>query len=397
VHKQKESILIVGAGASGMVAAISAKRRGADVYIVDRMPQPGRKLLACGAGRCNLLNERLDESFYNEEARPIVKSVLSRFDKTAMQDLFADLGLVMRVEDGRVFPVTNQSSSVLRVLSIEMKRLGLAARTDFEVAQVGARSGGFEVKASNGAAMRCAKLIIAAGGKSYSDLGSNGSGFTLARALGHSIIEPVPAAVPLVVKDSFCHNLQGQRIDAQVEVLIEGRKVCSRSGELLFTRYGLSGTAALDVSRHISVALHRKGGRAVDLVVDMVPFLRHGALKDELSRRFQKGISEADVLAGILPDKFVLAYKPLLKSAAVDDLVAGLKTRKFKVSGTRGWNEAEFTAGGISTDEVDHATLESKIQRGVYFCGEVLDVDGERGGYNLAWAWASGFVAGLAQ
>jgi len=397
VDKQKKSLLIVGAGASGIVAAISAQRRGAEVTLVDRMPQPGRKILACGAGRCNLLNERLDDSFYNEEARPLVRSVLSRFDKKAIRDFFSDLGLAMYAEGERIFPVTNQSASVLQVLSIEMKRLGIAVRQNFEAVQIETRPEGFAVKASNGAAIQCAKLIIAAGGKSYPDLGSNGSGFALARGLGHSIVEPVPAAVPLVVKDAFCHALQGQRIDAQVQVFIDGRKVCSQDGDLLFTRYGLSGTAILDVSRHVSIALHRKAGCAVELVVDMVPFMPHGVLKDELTRRFKKGMTGTDVLAGILPEKMALAYKPFLAPAAPDDLVPVLKARKFKVSGTRGWDEAEFTAGGIATDEIDHGTLESKIRKGVYFCGEVMDVDGKRGGYNLAWAWASGFTAGLAQ
>jgi predicted Rossmann fold flavoprotein len=396
VRKQKESVLIVGAGASGIAAAISAARRGAEVTIVDRMAQPGRKVLVCGAGRCNLLNDRLDESFYNEAARPLVRSVLGTFGKTAIQGFFSDLGLSMYSEAGRVFPVTDQASSVLRVLSVEMKRLGIAARPSFEAALIETRPEGFAVKSSGGAVIECAKLIVAAGGKSYPKLGSDGSGFELARSIGHSIVEPVPAAVPVVVKDALCHTLQGQRVRAQVQVFIDGRQACSREGDLLFTRYGLSGTAILDVSRDISVALHRDSGRKAELLVDMVPFMQTGALKDELARRFKKDIPAGDILAGIVPDKFDLAFKPLLRRDMIDGLVAGLKARKFAVSGTRGWDEAEFTAGGIATDEIDHGTLESKIQRGVYFCGEVLDVDGERGGYNLAWAWASGFTAGLA-
>ena len=397
MHKQKESILIVGAGASGIVAAISAKRCGADVLIVERMAQPGRKILACGAGRCNLLNNHLDESFYNEAARPLVRSVLSRFGRTAINDFFSDLGLVMYAEGDRIFPVTNQSSSVLQVLSVEMKRLGIVIRPDFDVMHIEGAANGFAVRASNGAAVQCTKIIVASGGKSYPDLGSNGSGFVLARSLGHSVVEPVPAAVPLIVKDAFCHALQGQRIVAQVQVLINGRKVCSQEGDLLFTRYGVSGTAIFDVSRHISIALHRRSGCTAELVVDMVPFMQSGVLKNELARRFKKGIPETDMLSGILPDKFNRAYKPLSRRDAIDGLVAGLKARKFSVSGTRSWNEAEFTAGGVATDEIDHATLESKMKRGVYFCGEVLDVDGKRGGYNLAWAWASGFTAGFAQ
>ena len=397
MHKQKRSVLIIGAGASGIVAAISAARCGADVSMVERMPQMGRKILVCGAGRCNLLNERLDGSFYNETAQPLVRSVFGKFGKAAIQDFFSGLGLVMYAEGIRIFPVTNQALSVLTVLSLELKRLGIIPQYDFEAAQIQKDADGFVVRGKRGEELRCSKLILAAGGKSYPNLGSNGSGFTLAGKLGHSIVEPVPAAVPLVVKDTFCHTLQGQRIRAQVRAFINGRFAQDQTGDLLFVRYGLSGTVVLDVSREISVAMHRSGSAKVDLVVDMVPFMDREALKSELIRRFKKFENAQDALAGILPDKFSRAYKHLLRLDSIDMAVSQLKEKKFTVSGTRGWNEAEFTAGGIPTDEIDHATLESKKCSQLYLCGEILDVDGNRGGYNLAWAWASGFVAGLTQ
>jgi predicted Rossmann fold flavoprotein len=394
VHK-KETVCIIGAGASGIVASISAKRRGADVILVDRMPQIGRKLLVCGAGRCNLLNERLDESFYNEAARALVVSVFRQFGGRQMRSFFSDLGLVVYAQDGRIFPVTNQASSVLEVLSIEMKRLGIVPRTDFEVTHIGVNADGFVVKSNKGVSIRCSQLIIATGGKSYPQLGSNGSGLALAIALGHSVVEPVPAVVPLVVRDSFCHNLQGVRVFCRAKVMIDGQEAASEEGDLLFTRYGVSGTAILDVSRQVSVAMHREKGSRVSLFVDLVPFMEGSALKDELIRRFKKGIPSEYILAGVLPDKFYRVYKSLLKLETIDGLVAGLKQKEFSVSGTRSWDEAEFTAGGISTDEVDPATLVSKLHPGLYLCGEVLDVDGKRGGYNLAWAWASGLLAGL--
>jgi hypothetical protein len=397
VHKKKRSVLIIGAGASGIVAAISAARSGADVSIVERMPQMGKKILICGAGRCNLLNERLDGSFYNEAARQLVKSVFARFDKAAIKDFFSELGLVSYSEEGRIFPVTNQASSVWQVLALELKRLKIVPQYDFDVEAIEKGQDEFIVKGQNSKNIRCSRLILAAGGKSYPSLGSNGSGFTLAGKLGHSIIEPVPAAVPLVVKDAFCQTLQGQRIRAQVRAFINGHLAQEETGDLLFARYGLSGTAVLDVSREISIAMHRSGSAKVDLVVDMVPFMDREALRSELIRRFKKGVNAEDALAGILPDKFSRVYKYLLRHDAIDTAVSQLKEKKFTVSGTRGWNEAEFTAGGVSTDEIDRATLESKKCPQLYLCGEIIDVDGKRGGYNLAWAWASGFVAGLTQ
>jgi len=361
------------------------------------MPQMGKKILVCGAGRCNLLNERLDGSFYNETAQPLVRSVFGKFGKTDIQDFFSELGLVTHSEEGRIFPVTDQASSVLKVLSLELKRLGIAPQYDFEAAQIHKGAGGFTVRGKRGEELQCSKLILASGGKSYPALGSNGSGFILAGRLGHSILEPVPAAVPLVVKDIFCQVLQGQRIRANVKAFINGRIAQEQTGDLLFTRYGLSGTAVLDVSREISIAMHRSGSAKVELAVDMVPFMDQEALKSELILRFKKFENAQDALAGILPDKFSRAYKHLLRLDSIDMAVSQLKEKKFTVSGTRGWNEAEFTAGGIPADEINHATLESKKCSQLYLCGEVLDVDGNRGGYNLAWAWASGFVAGLTQ
>jgi predicted Rossmann fold flavoprotein len=293
--------------------------------------------------------------------------------------------------------VTDQASSVLKVLSLELKRLGINPQYDFEAAQIYKGADGFTIRGKRGEELQCSKLILAAGGKSYPALGSNGSGFILAGQLGHSILEPVPAAVPLVVKDIFCQVLQGQRIRANVKAFINGRLAQEQTGDLLFTRYGLSGTAVLDVSRELSIAMHRSGNVKVGLVVDMVPFMDREALKSDLILRFKKFENAQDALAGILPDKFIRAYKHLLRHDAIDMAVSQLKEKKFTVSGTRGWSEAEFTAGGIPADEIDHATLESKKCSQLYLCGEVLDVDGNRGGYNLAWAWASGFVAGLTQ
>ena len=378
-----------------MAAAISSARQGAAVTLVERASQPGRKVLVCGGGRCNLLNERLDESFYNAEAQPLVRSVFSSFGKTQIKDFFSELGLATYAEGDRVFPVTNQASSVLRVLLVEIKRLGIMMKNDFEVVEFSRRSNGFDVKARNGGCVRCEKIIVAAGGRSYPVTGSDGSIIPVVRKLGHAIIEPVPVAVPLIVKDDLCHRLQGQRIMARVEAVINGRPVCRHEGDVLFTRYGLSGTAVLDVSRHVSIALHRCGAGSAALIIDMVPFLQPEALKDEIIRRFDKGIPAEDILCGILPEKFSPVFRPLLKRKEVDGLVSCLKARELIVSGTRGWSEAEFTAGGVAADEINKSTMESLIQRGVYFCGEVLDVDGIRGGYNLAWAWASGLLAGL--
>jgi predicted Rossmann fold flavoprotein len=377
-----------------MTAAISASRRGVDVLLCEKMPRLGKKLLVSGSGRCNLLNENLDESFYNPAAKNLVKSVFAQFGKAGIMNFFKTLGLETYSQDGRVFPVANQASSVTKVLEIELGRLNVPVELDFEVSAIHASDGVFAVRSKTGMEIRCAKIILAAGGKSYPALGSDGGSYKFAKQFGHAIVEPVPSAVPVVVKDRLCHTLQGQKIFAKARSVVDGKVLSESPGELLFTKYGLSGTAILDISEEISIALNRNGRKDAAVSVDMVPFLGEAELNGELKKRLGRGVLPADLLVGILPNKFSTALKDIL-SGTVEDMTKYLKRRHFKVIGTRGWNEAEFTAGGIDVNEVKAGTLESRLKKRLYFAGEILDVNGKRGGYNLGWAWASGFVAGL--
>lgn len=385
---------IIGGGASGIIAAISAKRKGDDVVICERMPRIGKKILVSGNGRCNLLNEKLDESFYNQSARPLVGSVLAKFGKDSICKFFKDLGLEIYPEDGRIFPVTNQSSSVLRVLEMELHGLSVPIELNFDVGRISRSGKGFTISAKDGKSIECEKLIIAGGGKSYPALGSDGSCHELAKDLGHSIVEPVPAAVPLVVKDRLCHLLQGQKIFSVARAVIDGKPYRESSGDLLFTKYGLSGTAIIGISEEISIALHRLNKKDIHVSVDMAPFMDNHALKAEIGRRIDASWKAEDLLTGILPNKFGAALRDLLSGGNVENIIKELKSKLFKVAGTRGWNEAYLTSGGIDTKEVKEHTLESRLVKGLYFAGEILDVSGQRGGYNLAWAWASGYVAG---
>jgi hypothetical protein len=198
-----------------------------------------------------------------------------------------------------------------------------------------------------------------------------------------------------VVKDPWCQVLQGQRVAARAKAAAGGQILAEAAGEVLFTRYGLSGTCILDISGEVSEALNRRRLSPVMVALDLVPFLDEAQLRDELRHRQQAGFPVGEMLAGLLPEKFNLALPPLLAAGGLEAVVRNLKSRPFPVAATRGWNEAEFTSGGVAVSEVNPHTLESKLRKNVYFAGEVLDVDGRRGGYNLAWAWASGYVAGL--
>lgn len=378
---------VIGGGASGILAAISCKRAGGSCILLEKGRSLGRKILASGNGRCNLSNEKIDESFYNQSARPLVKSVFMKFGGKDIADFFNHIGLFLHSEEGRIFPATNQSTSVLRVLEIELKKISVPVEFGFEAAEIAKNGSGFLISPRSGQKISCSNVILSGGGKSYPALGSDGSAYRLAEKFGHKIIDPVPVAVPVVAKDRTIHLLQGQKISVNARCIIGGRTSCEAAGDLLFTKYGLSGTAILDISEDISIAVNRNGAKTVEVSVDLVPFMYEESLKKELALRKAKRHTDEDILTGILPNKFCRAIKSLDASR--------LKDWRYNVTGTRGWNEAEFTAGGVDTSQVREGTLESRLIKGLYFAGEILDVNGKRGGYNLAWAWASGFTAGL--
>lgn len=406
---ERYDLAVVGAGAAGLVAATSAARRGASVVVLERLPGIGKKLLATGGGRCNLLNEGLSPSAFTSTDPGLVASVLGRFGTAEIRAFFEGLGLRLQTdESGRVYPATNQAVSVLRVLELEALKRGAAFETRFEVRSIEETAAGKTVIAADGRSVRAGAVVLAGGGKSYPALGSDGSCYRLAASAGHRIVTPVPSAVPLLVKVRMCHFLQGLRMKARVESRIGGTPRGAAEGELLFTQYGLSGTAVLDVSESLSVAMNREGRDDVAIVVDFAPFLSEDELASVFLDRLTSGWAKQDLATGILPEKFAHFLPRLLdeqgfvlgagnERTATRRLAALLKAKEFRVHGTRGWNEAEFTSGGVDAREVAHGTLASKLRKGLYFAGEVLDVQAGRGGFNLAWAWASGFVSGLAE
>ena len=390
----KYNTIVIGGGAAGICAAISAARSGKSVVICEKMPQLGKKILASGNGRCNLLNENFDETFYNPVARPLVKSILAKFDKAEILAFFHELGLETWSQNARIFPITNQAASVLKVLEMELNRLSVPVEYDFDCSSIVFSGGHIVVSAKNGTKLTGSKLIITGGGKTYPVLGSDGTTFEIAQRLGHTIVEPVPGVVPLVIKDAICHFLQGQRIFAAACAVFDGKKSTPVKGELLFTKYGLSGTCILDISDEISIAINRDHKKDVFISVDLVPYLDQGLLQEKLAQRPSQKLAPEEMLVGLLPNKLCVSLKGLFENDNIDSAVVKIKDFRFRVSGTRGWNEAEFTIGGINAQEVNPGTLESKIRKNVYFAGEVLDVNGKRGGYNLGWAWASGYIAG---
>jgi predicted Rossmann fold flavoprotein len=297
-------VAVIGGGAAGLVAAISAARRGGSVVICERMPRLGKKILVTGGGRCNLTNDELGPEAFTSGSPGLVAAVFGRFGKEDIRRFFKDLGLETYSEGGRVFPATNQASSVLKVLELEIGRLGVAVELGFEATGIGHSGPSFSIEAGDGRRVEARSVVLAGGGRSYPALGSNGSAYALAVRFGHRLVTPVPSAVPVLAKDRMCHFLQGQKVRAAAVALIGEKPACRAEGEVLFTQYGLSGTAVLDVSESLSIAIHRDGRADSALVLDLVPFMSAEALAAEVRRRAKAGWPAGDLAAGILPDKF---------------------------------------------------------------------------------------------
>ncbi len=400
-------VAVIGGGASGLMATISAAQQGAHVVILERMDRVGKKILATGNGRCNLTNLNIRLENYHGASSDFIRTVLDQCPLTQTLDHFEKIGLAWQTdgESGRVYPRSCQASSVLDVLRLTCHRLQIEEICNAEVTQVTRKADGFIIILKNGQPISAKKIILAAGGRAAPGLGSNGSGHTLAQKLGHTLVEPFPAIVQLELDVSFIRQLKGVRCDAQISIL-DGRKtVRTETGEIQFTEYGLSGIPALGMAR--SVHEIQAGGSIPAICLNLFPEWSSNQLTAHLVNRFQNiaDTSIADALISLIHKRLIpvilkqcgIDFHQICGTLTSDDverLVLILTHWIIQVSGTKSWNEAQVTAGGVDTREVNPETLESKIFPGLFFTGELLDVDGDCGGYNLQWAWSSGWVAG---
>jgi predicted Rossmann fold flavoprotein len=399
-------VIIVGGGASGMIAAIAARRKGAEVIILEANPRVGKKILATGNGRCNISNINTDVSRYHGRHPEFVLGPLSRFDVDSAMAFFETLGIYHRVEDdGKVYPMSNQASSVLDVLRYELESSGINVICDARVKKIEKKKT-FEVTVSDGRTFNASSVILAAGGKASPSLGSDGSGYALARKLGHSIIEPFPALVQLKLSAVFLKQVQGIKFDGEAEIIADNKTVRSERGEILFTEYGISGPPILQLSRKAGEYL--SDGKRVILKVILVSYLTEDELDSLLVRRFSDGAEKPLTFnfVGFINKKLIPI---ILREAKIEDInkpagavtaeerkriVSVLTDWRFEITGTNSWSNAQVTAGGVDVAEIDGRTMESRIVPGLYFAGEIVDIDGDCGGFNLQWAWSSGFIAG---
>jgi len=401
------SIAIVGRGSAGMISAIAATRAGARVLLLERLGRIGKKLLTTGNGRCNLTNlAGGDPTHYHGREPSFPAPVLAAFPPERSLAFFADLGIVPRIEDGgQVYPWSNQAAAVLDVLRLELERLAVPVHTDFPVTAIERRGRRFHLRSANGATVLAERVILACGGCASPFLGSDGSGYALARGLGHSLVPPFPVLVPLKLASPRLGTVQGLKWTGGATILDGQVPVHREEGEFLFTAYGISGPAIFRLGRCAGDLL--AAGKPPTLHLDLFPETTPEQLAARLLERRSShpersletgftGMLPRRLAAALLRDTGLDPRLPAesLSPAAVRRLVAGLKGWSFPVTGTMGWDLAQVTAGGIDSSGVDPLTLESRRVPGLYFAGEILDVDGDCGGFNLQWAWASGTVAG---
>lgn len=398
-----EEIIVIGGGASGLVAAIIAARDGFKVTIIEHKDKLGKKILATGNGKCNYTNMVQRQEDYRSDNSEFPFSIIKRFTEEDTLEFFQELGIYPKVRNGYVYPYSEQATSVVNVLSMELERLKVRIQLSTKVSRIHKKKDKFVIETNNGS-YSSDKVILAAGGCASSSLGSDGSGFALAKELGHSIIKPLPALVQLVSKEKYFKTLAGVRCNAKVELYSNGKLLSHEYGEILMANYGLSGIPILQISRYAARALDKK--EKVEVRLDFLPELSYNDAKNMMMDRINgsKHKNVEEMLIGLFNHK--LAYVILMQSKIqVDKLVTQLSEKERKllldnmksfsvmIHDTQPFEQAQVSSGGVNTKEINPKTMESQCIKGLYLAGEVLDVDGTCGGYNLQWAFASGYLA----
>ena len=393
---------IIGAGASGMAAALAAAENpDAHVILMERQARVGRKLAATGNGRCNLTNLHASRQGYHGDDASFADSAISAFGPEKTLEWFSSLGLfTVAEESGRVYPYSDQANSVVDVLRFALEKPNIQLETGFEVEKVKKTAVGFRVEGAEGA-IECDKLIIACGGLAGTKLGGTMSGYKILRSLGHKCTKLRPTLVQIKSSWSGFAGLKGVRANCHAQILRDGAVFAESTGELQFTEYGVSGPVIFEISRDVC-----QGGGNWQCRLDFLPHLTEDVLKAELIRRRSGNLSAGDLLTGILHNRLgrvltqaagISAHVPIaqLEEWEIQEVCRCVKNFSVELTEPMGMDSAQVTAGGIVTKEFDPATMESRIVPGLYACGEVLDIDGDCGGYNLQWAWSSGRMAGL--
>lgn len=420
-------IIIAGAGASGLTAGIRAARLGAKVLILEHIDKPGKKILATGNGKCNFTNAKQGLAYYRGKDPAFVLPVFAQFGLTETLEFFEELGVYPQSKrDGYYYPYSGQAASVVEVLLMECRHLKIKIAYNVGIRSIQKEDNRFIFDTKQGI-FTSLKCIIATGGRSAKKTGSDGSGIPYIAGFGHNVVDMVPALVQLQGKQSFLKEIAGIRAENKVSLYIENDMLSEDTGELQLTEFGVSGIPVFQVSRYASYGLLE--GKAVYVLLNFLPHLSKEEVLKMIIRRFQpmwadravlegkktasailkcntdNGKTAEQALTGLLPDKLNRVF---LAEAHIENSKPAractkneLKTLAYLIQhlrvdiiGTKGFDAAQVTAGGADTTQINPESMESRLVPGLYFAGEVVDIDGMCGGYNLQWAWSSGWVAG---
>lgn len=401
-----KEVIVVGGGASGMIAAIVAARRGLRVCILERLNRVGKKILTTGNGRCNMTNTSIETIRYHSSSQIDLGYPLHYFGYKDTERFFMELGIMPLIEGYKVYPLSEQANSIVDVLRMELERLEVEVVTEVKVVDLSYKNNAWEVISESGEIYKAEKVIIATGGMTNSSLGCDGLGYQLLKRLGHHMTPTFPILVHVLSTSPYCKMMKGTKVKATASIYVEGVLEREEYGEVLFTEDGLSGPAIFQISRVAS--LGSLEGKKVKVTLDIMKDFSYDEVVSLLYNRIamQPHRTIEELFIGMLHKRIVI---PLLKCAQIASmhraseeleyeeiarLAESIKAFPFEITGTRGYKFAQVTAGGINIEEVDLTTMASKKAKNLYITGEVLDVDGDCGGFNLQWAWSTGYLAG---
>ncbi len=398
-------VAIIGGGAAGLMAALTAAKSGADVTVYEHNKRVGKKILASGNGRCNIINTTAFVDDYFGADPGFAAFCLDRMPFASFEKFCQSIGLLLDVkEDGRCYPLSNEARSVVLAFKSAVEEAGVKIYTERRVSDIAKEGKRFVIR-SGQEQEAFDKVLIATGSEAAPQLGATADGYDFAKTFGHTIEPPYPSLVQLHIDSSIHHKMAGVKTVAEVTLYLNGRPEEKIAGDILFTNYGISGLAILDISQKASSAL--MDYQQVTVGINLLPRFSRQALGSVLERLFASVPNHPleTVLSGVISIKIV-PY--LLQSAHIDPCLPASKLGtkeikklahqiqdwRFEISGTHGFKHAEVSGGGVSTLQIESRTMESKLVKGLYFAGEVIDIVGRRGGYNFNFAWASGMIAG---
>ncbi len=397
-------IIVVGGGAAGIVASITAARAGYKVTLLEQNSKIGKKILVSGNGKCNIDNRYISSSRFHGQNPDFIEPFLKEHDFNAVEKFFTSIGLeLIEGKEGKMFPMSQQANCVVELLEYEAKKTGVEIICGCTVTSVHKEADTFIIESSQGT-KTSKKLLLASGSPAAPQLGGSDSGYNFAKIMGHSLIPSHPSLVQLCSDESWVKTCAGVKVSGSAKLYANGQYITEKKGDLLFTNYGISGLAVLDISREVSTRLVNY--EYCELTMDLMPQLNKekltnlllGRIKNESAKPLSlwlQGVLNKKLIPVILEQsKCIATVERDLNRKEVGKLVYAIKNLKLSINDTKGFKGAEVATGGIDTTEVDPQTMESKLVPNLYFAGEILDVDGDRGGFNFHFAWVSGLKAG---